>query len=127
MGIPIYFLSFSDKSGQTFVLLMKMSQFFQEKCKTKLYENSKKPGPSVRANFSEFYECPPTKIGLTGGVNKSVPASRCAKSRGAKYLFFTEGPATFQREDMCGRCGAQSKISDEDVNECMLLITKQTN
>ena len=56
MGIPIHFLPFSDESGQTFVLLMKMSQFFQETCKTKLYENSKKPGPSARANFSEFYE-----------------------------------------------------------------------
>ena len=72
MGIPIHFLPFSDESGQTFVLLMKMSQFFQETCKTKLYENSKKPGPSVWANFSEFYENlqgghfvpPPTKIGL---------------------------------------------------------------
>ena len=42
MGIPIHFLPFSDESGQTFVLLMKTSQFFQETCKTKLYENSKK-------------------------------------------------------------------------------------
>ena len=56
MGIPIHFLPFSDESGQTFVLLMKMSQFLQETYKTKLYENSKKPGPSARANFSEFYE-----------------------------------------------------------------------
>ena len=72
MGIPIHFLLFSDESRKTFVLLMKMSQFFQETCKTNLYENSKKPGPSARANFYEFYENlqggwnppPPTKIGL---------------------------------------------------------------
>ena len=48
MGIPVHFLPFSDESGETFVLLMKMSQFFLETCKIRLYENFWK--------FSEFYE-----------------------------------------------------------------------
>ena len=67
MGIPIHFLPTSDKSGVKIFLYMQSCQFFQETCKTKLYENSKKPGLSARANFSEFYEnlqgggtlCPP--------------------------------------------------------------------